>query len=239
MVTYSRVACKFFTTLLAETHDYRGEKANMKTNQKFSTAATLALMCAASAGNAASSADHFDKVPSDTPFYVGTTEDERWVENLGLGDAESLRQALSKLSGDSESQSHPAGKFIQLIAEAMLQGGAGGSELVAQPGRAQLYLQGLSPVVRLQLLDGKLFSAYLQKQAKMPAPAVQQITEDGQQIWAPTGGQAEVFAAVDGDDLVLSRLNKATGFTGIKSLVLGGDGFDPEKKMLPALTKYD
>lgn len=214
----------------------------MTTSRKLSKHAALAFLCLAATGVATAASSHFSKVPSDTPLYLGTTIDEHWLTSLGMGDAESLREALSKLSETELSDSgepSAAGRFVQVIAEAMLQGGRGGLELVAQPGRLQIYLQGAAPVLRLQLRDGDQFEAYLDKQAKMPDTALLSVSQDSQNVWVPMGNNPEVFAAIDGDDLVLARLSDDTGYPSVAAVVAGGSGFDPDQRLMPAMSSYD
>ena len=214
----------------------------MTTSKKLGTQAALAFLCMAATGVASAAGSHFSKVPSDTPLYLGTTVDEHWMTSLGMGDAESLRQALSNLSETDASEGgepSAAGRFIQVIAEAMLRGGRGGLELVAQPGRLQIYLQGAAPVLRLQLRDGDQFEAYLDKQVKMPDAALSSTSEGSQKIWVPVGDKPEVFAAIDGDDLVLARLSDDTGYPSVTAVVAGGSGFDSNKRMIPAMSSYD
>ena len=214
----------------------------MTTSRKLGTHAALAFLCMASTGAASAASSHYAKVPSDTPLYLGTTVDEHWMASLGMGDADSLRHALSNLSENgtaADGKASATGRFLQVIAEAMLQGGRGGTELVAQPGRVQLYLQGAAPVLRLQLRDGDQFEAYLSKHAQKSDAALQAGNEGSQKIWLPVGNSPEVFAAVDGDDLVMARLSDDPGYPGVASVVEGGNGFDPDEQMMPAMSRYD
>ena len=214
----------------------------MTMSRKLGKHAALAFLCLATTGAASAASSHFSKVPSDTPLYLGTTADEHWMSSLGMGDAESLRQALSNLSKSGTSDNgepSDTGRFLQVIAEAMLQGGRGGLELVAQPGRVQLYLQGAAPVLRLQLRDGDQFEAYLSKQAQLPEAALLSANEDSQKVWLPMGNKPELFAAVDGDDLVLARLSDDAGYPSVAAVVAGGSGFDPNQRMMPAMSRYD
>ena len=204
--------------------------------------AILAGLCMFYVGAATAATSHFSKVPADTPIYIGTTADEDWLVSLGLGDAESLRLALAKLAKSKSANSEDLAdesRFLQVIAEAMLQGGVGGTELVAQPGRVQFYLQGAAPVVRLQLSSGKQFQAFLEEQAAEDSAAVQTASIQGQDMWVPAGVKAEVFAAVDGNDLVLSRWNQGPGYPSFKDLVSGGQGFDATNNLQPAMEKYN
>lgn len=211
-------------------------------NMKLGKKAVLAGLCACWFGSAAAGSAHFAKVPSDTPLYIGTAANDDWLTSMGLGDPDALRSVLSRLAKGKASDSEQLGDdglFLQVLAEALLQGGEDGENLILQPGRVQFYLHGAAPVLRLQLSSGKQLQSYLSQQAAKKGADIQSATIQSQDMWIPTGPRAEVFASIDGDDLVLARWSQGPGYPTFKEVVAGGEGFDPADELLPAMAKYN
>ncbi len=205
------------------------------------TIIAMAALLSAVSNSAVAATSHFSKVPADTPLYLGTTTETDWLSTMGLGDVESLRDALEKFGHSGSAQGvEDEARFLRSLAEAMLQGGRAGNALVSQPGRVQFYLHGAAPVLRLQLNNGDQFARYLNDLAKDPEAAVQFTEAQGQGMWTvrSEGANAELFAALDGDDLILARWSQQTGYPGFDEVVAGGRGFNPEKSLLPAIERY-
>lgn len=182
---------------------------------------------------------HFGKVPADTPVYLGTTESTPWLTTLTMSSPQALHEFLEQLESevDEDDQNRV---FLRVIAQALLQGGKDKQSLIAQPGRIQFYLQGIVPVLRLELSSAGQFRKRLVQDGETNSPSLVVEENEGHELWlAKAGTQAsDFFAAIDGEDLVVARYSHKTENPSYKAIIEGTGGFDPEVSLFPAKKDY-
>lgn len=209
------------------------------TDQRLAKALLFATMlCAAQGAHAATA--HFSKVPADSPVYLGTTVDSPWIRDLGLSGQDALKSALEEFSGlgVAATDAAAAEKFLQAVADALLGNAPGQRMLIEQPGRLQVYLQGLNPVLRVSLSSGPAFERALQSAAEEVGADFSPVDVGGQRVWRASAGTESWFVAVDGDDLVVAADIAQSGEKAVGEIISGGTGFDPDTRLNPAMSDY-